>query len=146
MIKCKQAMEMDICGRDCCCLKCDKKDTCEDICTELSPDCPDAFDEENALAMMRKEAGFLIMGIVGLETQKKQIEQEEKEMRAQLMKAMEKYEIKSFEDENVKFTYVAPTTRTTIDTAKLKKDLPDVAVMYSKTSNVSASVKITVRG
>ena len=41
--------------------------------------------------------------------------------------------------------YVAPTTRTTIDSKKLKADHPDIAEAYSKTSNVSASVRITVK-
>ena len=53
--------------------------------------------------------------------------------------------MKSFETPEIKFTYVAPTTRTSIDSTKLKKDLPDVAAKYSKTSKVSASVKITVK-
>ena len=67
-------------------------------------------------------------------------------MREKLREAMEKYGVKSFETPEIKFTYVAPTTRTSIDSTKLKKDLPDVAAKYSKTSKVSASVKITVKG
>jgi hypothetical protein len=43
-------------------------------------------------------------------------------------------------------TYVAPTTRTTIDSTKLKKDHPEIAEQYSKTSNVSASVRVTLKG
>lgn len=63
-------------------------------------------------------------------------------MREKLREAMEKYGVKSFETPEIKFTYVAPTTRTSIDSTKLKKDLPDVAAKYK----VSASVKITVKG
>ena len=94
---------------------------------------------------MQTEAAGIIKSIAALTLQKKQIEEQEKAMRVQLMAAMEKYGVKSFENEDVKFTYVAATTRTTIDSTKLKKDLPDVAAKYSKTSNVSASVKITVK-
>lgn len=146
MIKCKQAMENPTCGKVCCCLECEERESCEEVCTELSPDCEDAFNEERALATMQTEAAAIIKGIANLTLQKKQIEEQEKEMRVQLMAAMEKYGVKSFENEDVKFTYVAATTRTTIDSTKLKKDLPDIAAKYSKTSNVSASVKITVRG
>lgn len=127
MIKCKQAMENSACGKVCCCLECEEKDTCKDICNELSPDCADAFTEDTALATMQTEAAAIIKSIAALTVQKKQIEEQEKEMRIQLMAAMEKYGVKSFENEVVKFTYVAPTTRTTIDSTKLKKDLPDVA-------------------
>lgn len=146
MIKCKQAMESSACGKVCCCLECEEKDGCKDVCSELSPDCADAFTEETALATMQTEAAAVIKSIAALTLQKKKIEEQEKEMRVQLMAAMEKYGVKSFENEDVKFTYVAPTTRTAIDSAKLKKELPEVAAKFSKTSPVSASVKITVKG
>lgn len=145
MIKCKQVMENSACGKVCCCLECDEKDTCKDVCSELSPDCEDAFTEETALATMQKEAGAVIEKIANLSVQKKQIEDQEKEMRKQLVAAMEKYGVKSLKNDLVEIVYVAPTTRTTIDSKALKNDLPDVAAKYSKTSNVSASVKITVK-
>lgn len=145
MIKCKQAMENSACGKVCCCLECEEKDTCKDVCSELSPDCEDAFTEETALTTMQKEAGAVIEKIANLSVQKKQIEDQEKEMRKQLVAAMEKYGVKSLKNDLVEIVYVAPTTRTTIDSKALKNDLPDVAAKYSKTSNVSASVKITVK-
>lgn len=145
MIKCKQAMESSACGKLCCCLECGERETCKDVCTELSADCEDAVNEETALAAMQTEAAAIITGIANLTLQKKKIEDQEKAMREQLKEAMEKYGVKSFESDTVKFTYIAPTTRTTIDSKALKKDLPDVAAKYSKTSNVSASVKITVK-
>lgn len=46
MIKCKQAMESSACGKVCCCLECEERESCKDVCTELSPDCADAFSEE----------------------------------------------------------------------------------------------------
>lgn len=145
MTKCRQAMEDSLCRKSCCCLECEEREKCEDVCSNLSPNCKDAINEETALATMQTEAAAIIKSIAALTLQKKQIEEQEKEMRVQLMAAMEKYGVKSFENEDVKFTYVAATTRTTIDSTKLKKDLPDVAAKYSKTSNVSASVKITVK-
>lgn len=48
MIKCKQAMENSACGKDCCCLECEEKETCKDVCSDLSPDCGDAVTEETA--------------------------------------------------------------------------------------------------
>lgn len=147
MIKCKQAIEFGSnCGKMCCCLECEKKESCKEVCTNISSKCKDAFGEENALAAMRSGAAAIIKAVADLTLQKKQIEDQEKEMRVQLMAAMEKYGVKSFENEDVKFTYVAATTKTTIDSAKLKKEKPDIAEQYSKTSNVSAFVKVTVKG
>lgn len=145
MIKCKQALENSACGKVCCCLECEERESCKDVCNDLSLDCEDAFNEETALATMKKAEAALINVITGLTMQKKRIEELEKSMREELRDAMEKYGVKSFENEDIKFTYIAPTTRTTIDSKALKKDLPDVAAKYSKTSNVSAAVKITVK-
>lgn len=145
MIKCKQAIEGTECGRTCCCLDCEQFDTCKIKCSDPKEACEYAFSEENALALMQTDAKEIISAISDLTVAKKQIEDREKEMRSKLVEAMERYDVKSFENEVVKFTYIAPTTRTTIDSAKLKKDLPDVAAKYSKTSAVSASVKITVK-
>ena len=42
-------------------------------------------------------------------------------------------------------TRIEPSTKTTIDSEKLRADLPEIAEKYSKTSNVKGYVKITVR-
>jgi predicted phage-related endonuclease len=104
------------------------------------------MNQEDALVVMKKDAAAVIKAIADLTIQKKKIEEQEKGMRAQLIKAMEQYGVKKFESDSVTFTYTAPMVRNSIDSAKLKKELPDVAAKYTKTSNVSASVKIEVRG
>ena len=53
--------------------------------------------------------------------------------------------MKMIESDSVTFTYTAATVRNSIDSTELKKELPDVAAKYTKTSNVSASVKIEVK-
>ena len=146
MIKCKQAMESSACGKVCCCLECEERESCKDVCTELSPDCEDAFSEETALATMQTEAAGIIKSIAALTLQKKQIEEREKKMKEQLQKAMEKYGVKSFENETVKFTYVAPTVENRLDSEALKVDLPEVVAKYTKQSPKAGYVKITVRG
>ena len=45
MIKCKQAMENSACGKVCCCLECEEKDTCKVVCSELSDDCAELESE-----------------------------------------------------------------------------------------------------
>lgn len=80
-----------------------------------------------------------------IEEQKKAAEAQAVELRAAIMQAMEQNGITSFENDRIKLTYVAPTTRTAIDSAKLKKELPEVAEKYTKTSNVKASLRITLK-
>lgn len=145
MIKCKQAMESSACGKVCCCLECEERESCKDVCTELSPDCEDAFSEETALATMQTEAAGIIKSIAALTLQKKKIEDQEKKMKEQLQKAMEKYGVKSFENETVKFTYVTPTVENRLDSKALKADLPEVAAKYTKQSPKAGYVKITVK-
>ena len=41
-----------------------------------------------------------------------------------------------------KLTYVSPSTRSTIDSKKLKEEEPELAKKFTKTSNVRATVRI----
>lgn len=145
MIRCKEAMKGADCGKTICCKFCDNVNDCEMACMEAPETCSDAISEENALAVMKKDAAAVIKAVADLAVAKKKIEDQEKAMRTALLEAMEKYGVEKFDNELVKFTYVKATTRTSIDSTKLKKDLPDVAAKYSKTSNVSASVRIEVK-
>ena len=144
MINCKVAMGSD---SDCkkCCMYCEKKEKCEIACGDPTVGCEDAVGEETELDVMTSAVPDVVRAITNVTVQKKKLEEQEKLMKEKLQKAMEEHGIKSFENEHVKFLYVAPTTRTTIDSAKLKKDHPEIAEQYSKTSNVSASVRITVK-
>jgi hypothetical protein len=82
------------------------------------------------------------------EASKKEAEEVAKEYRQKLYEAMGEQGIKSWEttDQSMLITRIEPTTRTSIDGDKLKKDLPDIhAKYYTKKSNVSGSVRITIR-
>ena len=80
-----------------------------------------------------------------IEEQKKAAEAQAAELRAALMQAMDANGVTSFENESIKITYVAATTRTAIDSTKLKKEMPEIAEKYAKTSNVKASLRITLK-
>ena len=82
------------------------------------------------------------------EAAKKEAEANANEIRAQLITAMEAQGIKSFEtaDKSMLITYVAPSVRQGLDGELLKKEHPELAQKYVKTSTVKASVRITVRG
>jgi hypothetical protein len=151
MIKCKQAENAE-CGKVCCCLVCEEKEGCTIICESVKDhditdptECEEADGEETELDVMNSAVPDVLKAITDITVQKKKLEEQEKLMKKKLQEAMEQHGVKSFENADVKFVYVEPTTRTTIDSTKLKKELPDIAEKYSKTSPVSASVRITVK-
>lgn len=81
-----------------------------------------------------------------LEVHSAKLEEVKKQLKEDLLNAMEKYGVKKWDNEVMIVTYTAPTTRTSIDSAKLKKDLPEVFNEYSKTSKVKSSIKIKLKG
>lgn len=66
-------------------------------------------------------------------------------IRDSLKAKMIKYGVKSYEDDNLKITYVAPFTKDTLDSKRIQAEMPEMYLKYKKTSNVKDSVKITLR-
>ena len=142
MGKCKQG-EAE-CGKDICCLECDEIKTCKYACTnEENITCDDY--EKTEVVKLDQKVPEVIKAITDIVTQKKQLEEQEKVMREKLQAVMEQCNVKSFENESVKFTYVAATERKSIDSTRLKKEHPEIAEAYQKVSKVKASVKIEVK-
>ena len=44
---------------------------------------------------------------------------------------------------DAKLTYVSPSVRTSIDTKKLKEEMPDIAKKFTKTTNVNATIRLS---
>ncbi len=131
-----------------CCGVCNFKDNCGNAC----PVCgvhPEKCEEAEVITEELTAFKAAVPETIGKMTQliklKKQMDEQEKQLKQALLEAMEHYGIKSFENDQIKLTYVEPTTRATIDTAKLKKFHPDVAELCTKTSDVSASVRVTLK-
>lgn len=80
-----------------------------------------------------------------LDDRKKELEKSESELKEMLIQKMEETGVKSIDNEYFKITYVAPTTRETIDSARIKKELPEIAEQYTKTTAIKASVRITLK-
>ena len=153
MTRCNEisSAEDSACGKVICCFDCPDKDICKDVCSTAKAEdaalkCESRMTEETGLVAMQKATSAIIAKVAELEVQKKKLEEAEKAFREQLIQAMERYGVKSFDAGSVSFTYVAPTTRNTIDSKALKAAMPDVAKQFTKTSPVKASVKITVKG
>lgn len=145
-MKCKIAIEeLPPCEKDICCCHCPDKVNCSDACQEDPTKCGELIQEETELQVMQSAVPEVIKVITDINLQKKKLDEQEKLMRKKLLEAMETHGIKKFENEYISFTYVAPTTKTTVDSTKLKKKYPDIAEECSKVSNVSASVRISVK-
>lgn len=145
-MNCKIAMEKTpVCGKNLCCFYCPDKEECVDACHDNPKECGESVQEETELHVMQSAVPEAIRIITDITIQKQKLEEQEKLMRKKLLKAMKTFGVKKFENERIAFTYVAPTTRTSIDSTKLKKKYPAIAEECSKVSNVSASVKITVK-
>ena len=134
-----------------CCATCGFKDNCGNCCecTNCMKDpqnCPDAEVITGELTAFQSAVPDTIKKITDLLKLKKQMDEQEKQLKQKLVEAMEIYGVKAFETDLIKLTYVAPTTRSSIDSTRLKKDHPDIAEQYTKTSNVAAFVKVELRG
>ena len=67
------------------------------------------------------------------------------ELKEQIKTAMEENGTKKFENDYIAITYVAPTTRNTVDSTKLKEEFTDVYNQCLKTSDVKSSVRIKTK-
>lgn len=147
MRKCK-AFECEITGENLCCKDCDKLQTCESACEDALDQtkvCADEMEEETALQLFQRKETAVIQAMVDLLKSKKALEEQEKTVRARLVDTMEIYGVKSFENELLKVTHVGATTKTTLDSKRLKAEQPEVYKEYSKTSPVAASVRIALK-
>ena len=59
---------------------------------------------------------------------------------------MEKEGVKTVDRGKLKITYVAPSSRTSVDSKKLEKEEPEIYKKYVKTTTVAGSIKITLMG
>lgn len=63
-----------------------------------------------------------------------------------LYSTMEKEGVKTVDRNKLKITYVAPSSRTSVDSKKLEKEEPEIYKKYVKTTTVAGSIKITLIG
>ena len=84
--------------------------------------------------------------VAKLETQKKELVSKNTEIREKLKIAMEERGITGYDNEYLSITYVAPFTKTTVDSKLLKEKHPDIYEECSKTSEVKSSIRIKVKG
>ena len=145
---------MIYCDNDCplekfngCCQCCPECSTCSYACSEDVNGCRQStFDKETGLQTFQTTQLATLNAIAALTAHKKAIEEQEKQLKAELYDAMQKYGVMKFESDILNLTLVLPTISTIIDSAKLKKKYPDIAVECSKSSAKAGYVKITLKG
>lgn len=77
------------------------------------------------------------------EIEKAKMDLKEKEIKQAILQAMEEHNIKSFENDDIKITYIASTTRETVDTARLKEE--GLYDLYKKVSSVKSGVRLAYK-
>ena len=88
----------------------------------------------------------LFRGIKEIELAKAAIEDKEKKLKDDLLKAMEENNVFSIDNEFVKVTKVDETESVTFDSKRFKEDDPFTYDLYTKVSKRKAYIKITVKG
>lgn len=151
MLVCKIASESS-CGKDCCCYDCTDAKTCENKCPtyeelgkKVVNECGELYHMENEVVSLDQKVPQAIKTMTNLLIQQRELEQKVSDMREVIKRAMEHYGVKSFENDYIKITYIAPTERKSIDSTRLKKEHPEIAEAYQKVSQVKASVKIETK-
>ena len=145
MIRCK-AFSCDLYSG--CCCDCPHEETCAESCTNEPIKCGYSYEEaegETAIAVFQSKAIGIIKSIAELDSKKKYLEMQDAELRRKLQEAMDAHGIRSFENDLLKISYVEPTTKASIDSKKLKAELPEIAEKYTKISPVKGYVKIVVK-
>lgn len=96
---------------------------------------------QNELTIAAKEVEKLELQIA----QFKQLEQKYKDMKQRLYELMEEYDVKKFETDYIVITRVLPSLKESFDSARFKKEHPELAEQYKKISQVAGSVRIKLK-
>lgn len=86
----------------------------------------------------------VVKKIIEFEKLKKEMKYQEELLKEGLMEAMQKLGKKSFIIDGLSITMKKATTKTTIDSQRLKEECPEIFKTYSKTSEVKSSLTLTV--
>ena len=96
---------------------------------------------ENGKIEVAKET---VQKIITLEKVKLELDLLSKELNKELKGKMEELGITKWSTDGLCAVLKQGTTRTTLDSKRLKEELPDIYNEYSKTSNVSSSLRLII--
>lgn len=86
----------------------------------------------------------VVKKIIEFEKLKKEMKYQEELLKEGLMEAMQKLGKSNFIADGLSVIMKKATTKTTIDSQRLKEECPDIFKAYSKISDVKASITLTV--
>ena len=89
---------------------------------------------------------MITKSITELEVRVKQLKEQQDRYKQIIMDAMVEQGIKSFDCGDLKITYVYPVEKLSVDSAKVKKEYPQVYAECLKASVSKPSLRITIRG
>ena len=96
---------------------------------------------ENGQVVVAQE---IVNKIIEFNKAKKEMEYQEKLLKEGLMEAMNQVGLKKFIINGLSAVIKDGTTRTTVDSKRLKEECPDIYEAYSKTSEVKSSIVLTI--
>ena len=99
------------------------------------------LEDDMAVALEKAE-----LAVIETERAAKTAKAQAEALRAALCSEMERQGIFSWSGTKIKATYRAGSERVSVDSTRLKKELPEVYEKYTKTSKVKATVVITEKG
>ena len=99
------------------------------------------LEDDMAVALEKAE-----LSVIETERAAKTAKAQAEALRAALCAEMERQGIFSWSGTKIKATYRAGSERVSVDSTRLKKELPEVYEKYTKTSKVKATVVITEKG
>lgn len=82
--------------------------------------------------------------IADFEREIKRLKDAEDKLKEAILNEMESKGVIKLETDTLNITYVAPTTRETLDSKTLKAELPDIYDAYVKISPVKSSIRLKV--
>ena len=96
---------------------------------------------ENKIASIEEE---ITKKVGNLLLEKENLQKQSETIKEQIKKAMEDTGTTSYKNEIMSISYVAPGTRNSVDSSKLKENYPDVYQDVLKTTNVNSYIKIKI--
>ena len=99
-------------------------------------------NNELELGKIEEQISF---AIADLQNKQQELQDKNNEIKEQIKEAMEKNEVKKYENDFISITYIAPTTRTTIDSKLLKEKYLDIYNECSKKSEVKSNIRIKIK-
>lgn len=147
VIKCKNKCPNSGLDYYSCCYSCEQVERCGDACHNPLTDCDDVIieNEEAGLMALQLTSGAMILDLQRAILEKKNLEAIESEYKEQIKEAMEKFNVDSYNGENLNIAYVKQSTTKRIDSAELKRAYPEIADKCMKDVARKSYIKVVIK-